>query len=298
MQRIETDRAVIKSRRSGYALFRQDRSYILSGSKNHNLKPQTNRSKESISRLSVLRGSLAIETAMVLPLFLFFLLTLLSLFQLLAFSVRLQNLLYNEAIACSEHAYDRGNSSLQQVTGRILGGLADPSHIPVEGASSGLNFGNSDLSDPEFVYLEADYTAKLLFDPFRLFSRPFCQHVLFHTWIGYEKGLSGMSHERGEIMVYVTENSEVYHRSSSCTHIRLKIEEISSADLAEARNAYGDRYKACRHCHAKKGAGTLYITTDGDCYHSSLGCSGLTRSVRAIPLSEVGGRRPCSRCGY
>ncbi len=298
MRPIEKDALRAENRQSGYALFRQDRSYILSGSKTHNLIPQTNRSKESVSRLSALEGSLAIETAMVLPLFLFFLLALLSLLQLLAFSVHLQNLLYTEAIACSEYAYDHGSMNLQQITGRILNGLPDPSRIPVEGASSGLDFGRSDLSDPEFIYLEADYTAKLLFDPFRLFSRPFCQHVLFHTWIGYENGLSGRRHSGGEIMVYVTEHSEVYHRSSSCTHIRLKIEEISAAELADARNAYGDRYKACRHCHAKKGAGTLYITTDGDCYHNSLDCSGLTRNVRAIPLSEVGGRRPCSRCGY
>ena len=41
----------------------------------------------------------------------------------------------------------------------------------------------------------------------------------------------------------------------------------------------------------------LYITNQGDCYHKDLGCSGIKRTVRMIRLSEVGTRRPCSRCG-
>lgn len=34
----------------------------------------------------------------------------------------------------------------------------------------------------------------------------------------------------------------------------------------------------------------------GDCYHSTLGCSGLKRTIKAVRLKDVGRLRPCSRC--
>ena len=161
-----------------------------------------------------------------------------------------------------------------------------------------MDFGSCDLSDREFADLSVKYRAKLIFDPFHLFHREFCQHVLFHRWIGYENGLSHRSAESDEVLVYITERSEVYHRSPECTHIRLHIMETSGSSIDEQRNVYGERYSPCRHCHPKKKDTTLYITSDGDCYHNTLTCSGLSRSVRAIPLSKAGDRRPCSRCGY
>lgn len=54
---------------------------------------------------------------------------------------------------------------------------------------------------------------------------------------------------------------------------------------------------ACSAGMRKMAFGRLYITNQGDCYHKDLGCSGIKRTVRMIRLSEVGTRRPCSRCG-
>ena len=40
----------------------------------------------------------------------------------------------------------------------------------------------------------------------------------------------------------------------------------------------------------------VYLTEYGDRYHCSPDCSGLTRNVKLVPLSEAGGMRQCSKC--
>ena len=276
----------------------ESKTHILSGRKRIRICQLLPTSKESISGPLVAGGSLAVEAALVVPLFLFFMLTLLSTLHLLAFSIRLQQILFEEGIGISEKVYESDATDLSKAVSRMRGKLRSADQIPVEGGADGLDFSGSDLTDTEFADLSVQYTAKLMFNPFRLFHREFCQHVLFHRWIGYENGLHGRNAAGTEIYVYITEDSQVYHRSRNCTHIRLHISEADGADIDSLCNTDGDRYKPCRHCHPKKGDAPLYITTDGDCYHNTLTCSGLSRSVRAIPLSQVGNRRPCSRCGY
>ncbi len=275
-----------------------NKNHILSASFQSTVRNQPHLSKEGIRSVSSLRGSLSVEAALVLPLFLFFLLTMLSALQLLSFSIRMQQILFEEGILISEKVFEEEMRDEKKATARMLLKLHPNGRIPVEGDLQGLDFSASELSDAEFTDLSVHYRAKLLFDPFHLFQRDLCQHVLFHTWIGYEKGLGGKHTTQEEVYVYITEDSEVYHRSRNCTHIKLNIVDVSGSDVTKMRNTYGDHYQSCRHCHAKKGDPTLYITTDGDCYHNSLTCSGLSRSVRMVPLRKVQDRRPCSRCGY
>ena len=98
-------------------------------------------------------------------------------------------------------------------------------------------------------------------------------------------------------MVYVTETGTVYHLSRSCTHLDLAISPVTSEQLSASRNASGGNYRVCELCGMSAASqGTYYITKEGDRYHSSLSCSGLKRTVYEIPISQVGDRRPCSRC--
>lgn len=271
----------------------------LSGSQIMELPLHNTGLKEGIFRLLLLRGSLSIEAALVLPLFLFFLLTMLSCLQLLNFSLKLQQSIFNEGIYLSETGYDKGNITVGELAEDITDSFSSAGEsLPVEGGIGGLNLKKSVLDNPELTKIRVEYTAKLNFDPFDLFSRKFCQQVTFHNWTGYAYGLTEHADTYDEEYVYITDDSEVYHRSRDCTHIRLKIIEADSGDIKTMRNEYGEKYVSCSHCHAKLSDGKLYITAEGNCYHNSLDCSGLTRSVRAIPLSQVGNRRPCSRCGY
>ena len=86
--------------------------------------------------------------------------------------------------------------------------------------------------------------------------------------------------------------------AANITHLELSIRSVAEAEIAALRNENGEAYRKCMQCrYAENAFGRLYITNQGDCYHKDLGCSGIKRTVRMIRLSEVGTRRPCSRCG-
>ena len=96
----------------------------------------------------------------------------------------------------------------------------------------------------------------------------------------------------GGDVVYVTEHGSVYHTSLSCSHICLRIDGDSVKKILQE-----DKYQACDKCMDNgKIPSVLYVTRYGDKYHSSLGCSGLKRTVKAIPRDEAEGMRMCSRC--
>lgn len=141
--------------------------------------------------------------------------------------------------------------------------------------------------------LNAEYQVKIPVPVFGI--RPVkCRETMkIKAWSGYEKeGLSDM----GKDTVYVTENGLVYHKDYHCSYLDLSIRMTHMGTVSDLRNESGGRYYPCEHC-MKGNAGTIYITNFGDRYHSSLSCSGLKRTIYAIPVSEAAGKGACSKCG-
>ena len=134
--------------------------------------------------------------------------------------------------------------------------------------------------------LNAEYQVKIPVPVFGI--RPVkCRETMkIKAWSGYEKeGLSDM----GNDTVYVTENGLVYHKDYHCSYLDLSIRMTHMGTVSDLRNESGGRYYPCEHC-MKGNAGTIYITNFGDRYHSSLSCSGLKRTIYAIPVSEAAGK--------
>ena len=115
------------------------------------------------------------------------------------------------------------------------------------------------------------------------------QSAVCRGWIGFT------SQDGMETYVYVTPDGEVYHLFSDCTHLELSIRLVSKATAREKKNEYGQKYRKCQLCDAAFGA-LVYITSEGDCYHSERGCSGLKRTIRQVPLDKVKDRGLCLRC--
>ena len=107
---------------------------------------------------------------------------------------------------------------------------------------------------------------------------------------------TGIGKLTAEYQVVIPVPLFVYHKDYHCSHLDLSIR-MTHLELVEGlRNENGGKYYPCEHC-VKGNGGNIYITNSGDRYHSSLSCSGLKRTIYAIPISEAAGKGACSRCG-
>jgi hypothetical protein len=109
----------------------------------------------------------------------------------------------------------------------------------------------------------------------------------------------GNSEEEDAHYVYITKYGTVYHEFLTCKHLNITIIGIPASEIAGHRNKNGGKYKPCEYCASKKGEGTVYITPEGDRYHTKKDCRGLLRNIRKVKLSDViDTHAPCSDCGH
>ena len=98
--------------------------------------------------------------------------------------------------------------------------------------------------------------------------------------------------------MYVPETGVVYHKDYHCTYLEPSLRIVSGESLEALRNAGGGKYHACERCMGgAQSVGSVYITTYGERYHSTLSCSGLKRKIYAVPITEIKGKGACSKCG-
>ncbi len=176
----------------------------------------------------------------------------------------------------------------------------------IQGGFREISFYNSRILEEDCIDLVVRYHIKFPIWLFGLENLRMIQRVRLRKWTGHQVAATytivkeGTS--EGEIMVYITATGTVVHKDRNCSHLSITIEEVHRLP-EDRRNKNGGRYSPCERCcrggEASSGGslGTYYITDEGDRYHSKRDCSGLKRSVREVPLSEVSDRPFCKRCG-
>lgn len=162
----------------------------------------------------------------------------------------------------------------------------------VEGGRKGISV-QSAFSSEEEVQVKAIYTLKLSVPFFRPIRFQKDTAVKRRVFSGYVKHRRDYDAAGDNSIVYVAENGVVYHKNASCSHICLKI----TGNAAIQDIVHSSKYAACEKCiHKGSSLSAIFVTAYGDCYHSTLGCSGLKRTIKAVRLKDVGRLRPCSRC--
>ena len=245
-------------------------------------------------------GSLTVEAALVMPIFLGAVLLLTGIFQTLEVYEQVNSYLCStgrKLAAYSEAAdgVDRGdlyklfyadlrNSGIE--SDDIVGGMAGL--VPVMTKESDL------------VKIKVTYFIKS--GGFFFFSRNIriTDSVYVCPWLGASPGRNKKDSDNQQSkIVYVAENGVVYHQSESCSYLKLSIRQCRQEDIQALRNKYGAKYVQCERC-GKHAAGneTVYITDTGRAWHTDRTCSGLKRILQTMTQDEAEekGLRSCSRC--
>ena len=261
-----------------------------------------------------LKASMTVEAAIALPLFLFFIIQVMSAINMIGVQSRLgaalhqtgnkmafsgciygktsQNILINELASVALTEVYAKTQVLNCANKKYL----DKSCI--KNGSSGIRFdgtsimGNNDIIEIDLSYNVQPLVTILGFDGFSM-----SQCYYGRAWTGYDVQSAVSNIEDNDPMVYVTETGTVYHTNRNCTYLNPSITSISSDKINSSRNQSGGKYYPCELCVGSIVSGAVYITSQGSSYHTSITCSGLKRTIYTIPLSKVGGRRKCSKCG-
>lgn len=265
-------------------------------------------------------ASVTIEASLALTFFLLFFLAVIGLFLIMDLQLSIQNtleLLGDETVkACvldqgdEENGLEGIREAIQEglakeiLKSRFLtllqeqweeGGDGHPGKSILSEDRGGISFSKSEIDlDRGQILLAVTYSVELPVGIMSLQEFSITQYSYRYGWMGDDTGTVTEGTE-GQL-VYITEDSQVYHLSEDCTYLRLSIHTVPVSELWERRNAGGGVYTACELCKPDATANPVYVTDYGDRYHGSLACSSLKRSFQAVSLSQVGDRRLCSRC--
>lgn len=244
-----------------------------------------------IARRASLGGSFTLEAALSLPIFLFAVGMLLYLFVVMQVQYVVGSAL-DQAVAETALLREDSESKVKNLAKAAFYKELVSQHCPIsciELGAAGFSWKNTEVDESQ---IQAQVTYQVSF-PFGYFGKrriKLSNYCKMRRWTGNQAG--GATGKKQE-WVYITPTDTVYHRTRSCTHLKLSIRSISSARLKEMK-----QYRACGHCvkGGKKGP-VAYITEEGDCYHYAVNCSGLKRTVYMVPKEDANGRPACSRCG-
>ena len=266
-----------------------------------------------------LRASLSLEAAFSLPLFLLFMSAAASFLVIFVLQVNIQAAMEETARNIGKKAYlleqaDKGAAAREDAAGLMEAGI-NPATVKafllsVPGLSQKVNRsriigGAGGLYTHETTYdresgildivVSFDYSVPSV--PGYFGNLRLVQRMRSHVWVGEPlSGDSAGSNGSSSGIVYVTPRGSVYHLSPECHYLDLSIHSISRQQIDTERNADGSRYSPCPDCPAAGSSDRVYITNYGTSYHTTLGCSGLKRTVVEKDVSEVAGMRLCTKC--
>lgn len=247
------------------------------------------------------KGSITVETTLVLPLFIIFMINIISLFEMIyvhmSMDVALNQVGQEISVAANfQNIYENDLLTEVYVRERVvqLLGRSTINDSLIMGGANGIVLLRSEIArDNDVIDLVMTYRVEPWFPFFQVGDMVMINRCFIKAYTGYEQKDSDINERR----YYVAESGEVYHLSRSCTHLQLTISMVNTTELEAARNKDGEKYKPCEVCYAKEtSGGHYYIAEQGNRYHSSVACTGLKRTIYVVKESSIGDKKLCLRC--
>lgn len=264
--------------------------------------------KRSVSLSPSFTASITVEAAFCLPLFLFFCIQMISLIELFRLHSMIEAALHQEVsrAALWSYAYDTAIPDEMDALASVLEsaclkerviariGKEKLDHSMIEGGSSGLRvLPTADGEAQDVVDLTICYRVRPVVDILGFSSFEMANRCCMKAWTGYRSEGYGAGGNQEEL-VYITETGTVYHKSRHCSYLALSIRSAEREEIDGLRNSDGAKYYPCESCGGN--GREVFLTEQGNRYHTSLSCSRLKRTVFIVLISETGGRGACSKC--
>lgn len=258
---------------------------------------------------SGMSASMTLEAACVLPWFLFAMLAVMQFFKVIFVSSAVLAGMQDTAKDMAAYAY------IQQLgvtagdglaADLITGGLSAvyakgriEKEASFDADDGTLHFWKSSFMKNDVIDLAVTYSVKNTYTLLPVPNLKTALRARVRAWTGRDGNGKTEGEEQGEAaqedLVWVTETGTVYHKDKNCTHIKLSIRRVNITEVSGLRNKSGGKYHKCELCQGS--SSQVYITDYGNRYHTSASCSGLKRTLRQVPMSEVENWRACSKCG-
>ncbi len=309
--------------------FLQSRQHKLNKSTAHSLRAYLENRQDSYTRLSFLRllkrasfiisaskgkGSMTLEASFVLPFFLFAVVNVLFAVNIIGTQSRINAALHQvgNKMAFAGYIYEHsgGNAIPDDLAGVVQTELYAKGQIIkyvgnsyleqscIANGAEGVSLaGSSVMGAGDIIDLKVSYQVKPLISVMGFDAFPMAQRYYGKAWTGYDVTRLVSDETKEDPMVYITKTGTVYHLDRNCVYLNPSIEFVDAATVESRRNQNGGRYYPCELCGGSVGQGEVYITSQGNRYHTQLSCSGLKRTIYTVPLSQTGGRGRCTKCG-
>lgn len=269
-----------------------------------------------------LKAAMTVEAAMVLPIFVFFILSMGFLIEIVRIQIHIGCALGQTAKEMAQYGYvnetvkTKGSNNINEkdknkanaivsVAGLLYAEnrveeLSDKEYLNnsiIVNGSRGISlFGSNLKKDNKWVDLVACYKVNIPFLPIPNSEIKLTQHARSHLWIGFVKD-NDLNENESDKIVYMTTYGTRYHLKKNCKYLDIKTKVISSEFLKSARNKSGGKYYPCPRC-ASMGVSSYFITDYGNSYHTKADCTAIFRNITEKRLSEVKDIYPCcSSCG-
>lgn len=275
--------------------------------------------------VSVLNGSMTLEAALVLPIFILVVVWFVNFMTVLNYQNIMQSSINQAAVAIGRYSYvtnriyegtdiDRSSSTLDIDKDVLASGISTgyvrkeilteevknySEKVNVIGGYTGISVIDSKINEEDkgINDIRVNYSISMDFLGGVVHSLRLSNRCYFRSWIGTSIVKQKTDDKDGKT-VFITKNGDVYHLTETCTYIKVSLTKAKYSDISYLRNESGAKYRICSKCVDKelKDNDIVYITESGTKFHSDSRCSKIKRDVISIDISEVGDRKLCSRC--
>lgn len=275
--------------------------------------------------VSVLNGSMTLEAALVLPIFILVVVWFVNFMTVLNYQNIMQSSINQAAVAIGRYSYvtnriyegtdiDRSSSTLDIDKDVLVSGISTgyvrkeilteevknySEKVNVIGGYTGISVIDSKINEEDkgINNIRVNYSISMDFLGGVVHSLRLSNRCYFRSWIGTSIVKQKTDDKDGKT-VFITKTGDVYHLTETCTYIKVSLKKAKYSDISYLRNESGAKYRICSKCVDKelKDNDIVYITESGTKFHSDSRCSKIKRDVISIDISEVGDRKLCSRC--